>query len=295
MGGGYNDFRIGGEFMNKKIPWFNILIVVFLITLIGLLIYNVIIVKESKQTNENPNQTEQKEEQKNDVEKEDLGEELSLSDNRVIGLMEPFVVMNDSLNTHYFGYFYEKEKNEISSIPDDVKIAIAMYSMKSELEEQIKSAPVGESADIIVPAQRLETEMKKIYGNISYNHVSLKQGGCGYSSFTYDGQKNLYTQPEPACGGTLLPTYLTKVTSATLYKDRLEIIQAIAYQAFEVTNQAPVAILYNNKTEMKKIHTFDLNEEIKIDNHIDQSMKYKFTFKRNSDGTFSFVSANRKA
>lgn len=288
--------------MKKKISWFEILLAILLLALIGLLTYNVILAKQ--QNNKVKPESKPKQEVKKEKEEEpEIGEELSLTDSRVTNLMSPFKAMNLDCVEDYFGYFYEQEKNEVTTLPDDVKIFLAIKTMEAKLDQQaIDKYPLfpDDLPTIVVSGSEVATAMKQLYGNVPYNNVSLKGSGCGYSGFKYDANTNSYSQKEPACGGTLHPYYDTIIREAKLYKDRIEINLLVGYIEYEITNKVVnekiEKVLYNSKTEKKEATRTTVNlppDPIDITKGEKQLHEYKFTFKLNEDQSYSFVSANR--
>ncbi len=275
--------------MKKKMPWWGIVIIILLLVLISLVGYSVILMNQTN--NEVKTKPNQKEEVKEKEEK-DTGEELSVTDSRVVNVMNPFKSMNSSYTDDYFGYFYEHEKNEVNALPDDLKIFIAIKTMEKDLEKQAEEKEIaspGTMPTVVVSGSEVSNVMKQLYGDTPYNNVSLKGKGCAYNGFAYDATTDTYSQIVPGCGGVDQAYYETKVKSATLYKDRLEVNVLTGYVEYANNEK----IVYNSKAEKNEITRISRDGNVDLLQNEENAHEYTFSFKRNADQTYSFISANR--
>lgn len=286
--------------MKKKIPWFNILFILLLLIVIGLLTYNIFLFQNKNGKNEKKEtKTELKEEKK---EEEEKGTPLDSTDNLVTALINPFLVVNNYFQNNYFGYLYNGQKFEVSTLADDVKIMIAINTLNDNWDDR------GVTDTISLTSNQVDQAMKKLFGNISYNHTSLKGQGCAYSNFAYNPSTQTYSQSGTGCGGTALPFYESKIVSATKYNDRIEITMLAGYFEYNTSSDTePILELYNNNSEKVKIAS-NITEDVAnpdptqyfeytyykaLDTYKDQLYKYKFTFNL-EDGEYHFKKIERQ-
>lgn len=270
----------------KKISWFYGLIGLLLLIVIGLLIYNTYLLqnKNTNVDNTSNNNIEIKEENNG----EDTETDLSTTDEVVTALMAPFLIVNNYFQNNYFGYFYDHKNIDVNTLPDDIKIMIAINTLNEEWDLKY-----GIEDTISLTAEQVDQAMKKLFGNIKYNHTSLNGKGCAYNNFIYNESTQTYTQKGLGCGGTLVPFYEANIISAKKYKDRIEITEVVGYFEFNTTDSSsnPTPNLYNNKKEKIKIAS-NVGSENGLATYKDQLYKYTFTFKL-EDGEYHFNKIER--
>lgn len=223
-------------------------------------------------------------------EEKDKNESLPIEGETVSQLMKPIHYLNDGLlydheDSTYFGYWYQKEKYTVDTISNQVKLYLSLYSLYD---------PEWQNQDIIeVTKTEVEKSLENLFGKITVEHESLKGVGCGYTHFTYEGDKEIYSQENKICGAILPPHYTSKIKNATKYNDRIEIIEQIAYIDYETEGDNEVTKIHKNQNE---VEIATIEEEISDDQiftqYGEQLDSYKYTFQY-QNGKYHFYSIEK--
>lgn len=210
---------------------------------------------------------------------ESLPKALNLDDALVVSLMEPIHALNSGLlydyeqkNNTFFGYWYQQERYTVDTISNQVKLYLALNSLKDSTWKEV----------VQVSQADVESAVKKLFGKTAtVTHESLNGVGCNYTHFAYDTESKIYQQENPQCGSILPPHFLTKVERATLYSDRIEIIEKMAYIDYsEEVKEDVIGNVYSNQNQTS-IGTFHFTEEeaLLFDTYTDQLNSYKYVFR----------------
>jgi hypothetical protein len=185
-----------------------------------------------------------------------------------------------------YGYFYKKDSYTVDEISNQVKLYLAIYSLKNDSWDNVDITEKIELNEADV-----ELAFKKLFGSTAtYQNESLTGDGCAYNGFKYDENQKKYSQNGLGCGGIYLSKYITKVISAKKYNYRLEITEKVAYVSdgqdvcdFYVYKTMEDAASNDNKLGNYVINDYNNYEADLISNYSDQLYSYKYTFKYDSE------------
>lgn len=210
---------------------------------------------------------------------ESLPKELNSDDVLVASLLEPIHALNSGLlynyeqaNNIFFGYWYQQEHYTAGTISNQVKLYLALNSLRNSTWQDIAE----------VQKTEVEDAVKKLFGkNATVTHESLQGSGCNYTHFEYDAKEGSYRQENPQCGSILSPHFITRLERATMYNDRIEIVEKMAYIDYSQGEADGVGNIYQNQHQTS-IGTFNYNEEgveaMIFDTYSNQLNSYKYVF-----------------
>ncbi|MBS7020453.1 MAG: hypothetical protein KH135_01080 [Firmicutes bacterium] len=286
------------EKKDNKVKYFIIFIGVCVLATCGLAIYYMFFMnrteeKELPKTSPKPTVTEEKEEK-------DVGTPIDINNEVVTSFMKTFQILDEHTVSKY--YFHKGLSYNRNSVPNDVKISLAILSLSKEGKYPLE----GLRRTFKISGSEIKQKVQKIFGeDVSFQHQTVgNNSGCDFDSLTYDMNSDSYTLKESGgCGGTLIPYIISRVTSATEYKNHLEIVEKAGFvEPLSLPNGDIAFNLYNNASKEKTIVSKESSNEVDakaIDNSIynkyqNQFDTYVYTFKKDKAGNYYFDSINRK-
>ena len=162
---------------------------------------------------------------------------LNVNDNLVRSLMiyPHYIIQNRSYNSAYLGYFYNNRIYDINDISDEIKVFMAI--------QYLKNNTWNEFDNIVLNEIDVSSAINHIFGEITYNNVSIYDDNCIYGDFTYDDKTKTYNHYKSECSIPDYPKYITKVTSAIKFDNRIEITEKALYQTIIEDNNNKYIIL----------------------------------------------------
>lgn len=274
--------------MKKKS--FVVILILLIIVILGLVCYiaydkgvfDMLLKKESST----------KEEKQNTEEKviEEKEETLDVNSIEVVNLIKYFDILNDRISTssdNMFARMYTSDKTTVDDLSDSEKGYIAISNVvehSSSLQE--------------ISATDVENMVKKIFGNVNYTHGDIPGYGCAYGKISYIASNNTYKTSDTGCGGICDPNVQYKIVKAVRKGDILNITVATSYVDCDVRE-------INGFTEVYSLFYSDLNAQNKIyedansgnfdfDKYLDNTTKYTYTFKKESNNNYVFSKVEKE-
>ncbi len=214
-------------------------------------------------------------------------ERLNTDSEEVTKLMNSINSVNKNISINgedKMGYFYLKDSYKQNEIDDSIKLLLGLNTFDlNQLYQADNKA--------ILSAEEVKTSIKNIFGpNVTYNDV-IKLDTCNekIGITTFDSTSNNYTVLAPACGGTLLPYYKTKIMSATKYDDRIEIKEKAIYVVpnLQDMNNMTSNIYKANKLELISENTnVDNGSEEEYEKYFEKTDTYKYIFKLENENYY---------
>lgn len=205
-------------------------------------------------------------------EKEEV-ENMSITDPQVESLLAYVNSFHDAwIGKEYFGYFYQEDAYTMDTIPNQVKLALAIQSLHQK---------GNENNQFTFTEQEIEEALHRIFGpSITFQHETVVGSGCGFSEAVYDAEQKTYTQEIDGCGGIGVPFIISTVESAKKYSDRLEIVQKIAYVDYKTEGDALIAQVHQTPTDSNILGTFHTEELDLQDIFLKYNLNaYQYTYK----------------
>ena len=175
-----------------------IILVILLLGAVGYIAYDKVFMKKTK----GPEKTETKVEEKSKL------ESIDIKSSEVVSLYKALDIFNSSwrVGTDYYGYLYSQNQISATNMPDDVKVFIGIVNALEECGKACSGLMSdGYSTKETISADKVDAQIKKIFGNINYNNVSTKAYFiCSDKGYTF--QNNEYYSITAGCGQTGLTT-----------------------------------------------------------------------------------------
>ena len=214
-------------------------------------------------------------------------ERLNTDSEEVTKLMNSINSVNKNISINgedKMGYFYLKDSYKQNEIDDSIKLLLGLNTFDLNQLYQVDNKA-------ILSAEEVKTSIKNIFGpNVTYNDV-IKLDTCNekIAITTFDSTSNNYTVLAPACGGTLLPYYKTKIMSAAKYDDRIEIKEKAIYVVpnLQDMNNMTSNIYKANKLELISENTnVDNGSEEEYEKYFEKTDTYKYIFKLENENYY---------
>ena len=241
--------------------------------------------EEVKDPTNNDNKDDNKEENKETVIDLDVNsEEVQSLANRTIKIYYSF-----ENNSPYPGYFYKKDKTILSEEPQEFRLSLST----EYIADKVKNNNDSKNLIRYISEDEVKAAFEKLYGNkISYSRSTFKLTNCPGDSFKWSDANNRYEQKASQGGGMNADTayskvgYAKKTTSKTT--DRIDIYQYVAFnysssEYYSDYNQTNVIVSYNGVMT---------NDEF-FSKYQDKAGIYKYTFEKDWNGTYAFVSVEK--
>ena len=184
-----------------------------------------------------------------------------------------YVKLN-SLPEEYFGYFYKKDKYNMSDIDNNIKIYMAIRKVLSNQDD------VNPSKKIEIKEEDVTKELKTIFGNnVTYKHESLNGNNCSYTNFKYDKSKKIYVQEKGECDQSETATIIYENIDRNETDTNLIIKERMAYvqTSYDLENKKVVYHIYKDINKTEKVATVD---NYSIASCKDLLNTYQYTFKK---------------
>ena len=211
-------------------------------------------------------------------------EELNVTDDLVVNLINNLTNITNYSGNDFFGYLYQKDMYELKDLSNQFKLNVAMAYLIDDNDYDYEDVYNNKTT---ISISQIEEYAKKIFGeNVSLNYEDIK-GSCEAWWWTYDKTNQLYKNPSTGCGGAFLPQYYKKTTKAIKYDDKIEIIEKVAYSEYTDTD-IPIKTIYTSMNKNQELIKLENNEDFNINNYLDKLDSYKYTFKKEGDNYYFY-------
>lgn len=177
-----------------------------------------------------------------------------------------------SLPEEYFGYFYQEDKYNNSSIDNNIKIYMAIRKVLSNQKD------INYSKKIEIKEADVTDALKELFGSdVTYKHESLEGNTCSYTNFKYNKSKKMYIQEPDGCFESNTDTILSEIIDKKTTDKKIEIYEKIGYVeiSYNTQNKKISYNIYKDIAKKNKIATID---EYSISSVKDSLSTYKYTF-----------------
>ena len=205
-------------------------------------------------------------------------EQLDVNSDLVVKLMDIYKIFDTYYSSgQYRGYFYQKEKYTVDNIDNQVKILLGYkYQMEQKYGNNFYRDDPNNCYEYL-SQDELKKSIQNLLGpNVSYIDENLR---VRYNYVDYDSVNSNYKYARcHGFGGTRIPVFVHKVTSALKYSDRLEIIEKIYFSQWDENQE----LIYKNSS-IDKLGTLIGNSyktsEENFNVYGNKLDSYKYTFK----------------
>lgn len=185
----------------------------------------------------------------------------------------------NTLPDEYYGYFYKKEEVTTDTIPNNIKIYMAIRKIITA--NKLKN-------NIEIKASDVEDALVSIFGtNVKYNHQSITGNNNSYTTFKYD--KGIYKEDKTKCDDICNNPRTDSIISNIVKVDNTD-NSTIVYEqvAFVSTGYDPDTkkITYYIYKDIDKKELVSKEDSYSIDNCKDKLNTYKYTFKKDKDNYY---------
>ena len=219
------------------------------------------------------------------VEEKDItSAETKASFSKYISILEDNI-MYKFKDVQAFSLYYTKNSLNASQIPDSSKFFTIVMS---ENRKRTDSDEIEWSYD----AQPILNQVRSLYGE----DVQLYKGDISACPHTeYNSSTNKY-DVMAACGYTLMPYIKSYIYKITEKEDNVYVYVSTVKFDYNATpgSSTVTKSVYFDPEETKEYKVIKDVEEFNLDEtNYDSFTKFKYTFAKNTDGTYKFVSIER--
>ena len=211
---------------------------------------------------------------------------------------------SNNVGCNSFAYFYSKEKITKELLDDKIKLAYSIGNIYLNDNYKKDKYGVPELSDgEEYSFTEINKESSKLFGSdINFDNISITgSNGKEYADATIYGNSYLYTDKKltlekNGMGGVADIYFKTKIISAYEDNNKLYIENKVMfviedYQMFRIlrksSNNANEDILYDSSKNNATTNS------ISIDDYLDKLDTYRWTFKENTDGSYTFESVEK--
>jgi hypothetical protein len=189
------------------------------------------------------------------------------------------VLLNRRGLSNYFGFLYKSKGILADNLDNNYKIMSGIIMIEADSENNGKD----------VSADKFNDYMIQIFGSyVIYSNTNP----IFCASHKYDSTKDAYVYFKGGCGGASAISYLSKVTDARQYDDRIEITEKVIKTEYIIKDGQTTGTRNVAKPYSSDIIAEGLDSEItvNIEDYIDKADTYLYTFKKDTDGHYYFYS-----
>lgn len=186
------------------------------------------------------------------------------------------------VGTDYENIYYRQDRIIIDEMDENFKKILSFVTLNENLIKQEQSKSIINSDD-------LKNQYNKIFGNLTDYKDETFNYNCP-ATIEYNKKSNQY-EYENACGYSLSSGYVSKLTEAKKYEDRIEIYETVAFYLLDDnTNE----VSYFTTSDYSEYLVVLKNEEtFTIEDYVDKLDIYKYTFMRDKD-TYHFTKVEKQ-
>ena len=271
----------------KKGVGLKVVIVLLILVILGLVGY---IAYDKGYISLGKKETKTEEKKDSDVtnkEKVEKKEELDIESKEVTDL---YYNSNNHLVIGIDEKVYNSSELKVSDMTEDYKMALAYNIFKKDINTKNEGTYTIES----VSEENVKSAYEKLFGSNTYKKVSEFKLYC--ANFKYNESQKLYEAITGGCGGTSAFGKVDTILSATKYEDRLEIVSGVVFIDAETSAMYKD---FGKKTKIKDLtedemaNTMGNTWETKFSKYIkensDKVAEYTYTYKINSDGSYTYT------
>lgn len=239
--------------------------------------------EEVKEPTNNDNKDDNKEENKETV------IDLDVNSEEVQNLVKKAInVYNTDGEYFYRNYFYKKDKTVLKDEPQKLRLSLSTESIKDKvkLEQNNKVAYLSE--------EEVQNAFTSLYGNtISYSRSSFILKTVLGTGFEWSDAKNRYEQQNKDGGGMVCDKTYSKIGYAkktiSSSKDAIDVYEYVAFNFCDSSYYSD----YQGKTLVAQVNGQVMTNDEFFNKYQDKAGIYKYTFEKDSNGTYAFVSVEK--
>lgn len=221
---------------------------------------------------------------------EEKEEELDVNSTEVVNLIKYFDILNDKISTSSDDMFARMYKSD-KVTPDDLSDAEKGYIAISNIVEL-------SSASQEISAIDVENMVKKIFGNVNYTNGDIPAYGCAFGKISYIASNNTYKTSDTGCGGVCDPNVQYKIVKAVKNGDIINITVATAYVDCDIREINGItevySLFYSDLNAQNKVYEDPKSGNFNFDKYIDNTTKYTYTFKQDSNNNYVFTKVEKE-
>ncbi len=177
--------------------------------------------------------------------------------------------------TDYENIYYRNDVTNINDMDEVFKKMLAFVTLDKDLIKQ-------EESKYIISANDLKNQYNEIFGNLDTYQDETFNYNCPLT-IEYNSESKQY-EYESACGYSLSSGYVSKLTEAKEYNDRIEIYEVVAFYLLD-DNTSEVSY-FNTSDYSEYLTVLESENQFNIDDYTDRLDTYKYTFMKNGNNYY---------